>query len=164
MMQQRQVKNSLWWSGMRKEAPKLAYMNGSSTCHCGATILCGGDRDGLYLTPTVLENVRKKALLHKEEAFGPVASIIPFKDYEVALAEVDDGRFGLQVGVFTESLESAMSAWEQLNVGAVIVGDVPTWRADAMPYGGTKDSGTGREGLRYAIDEMSELRLLVMRR
>ncbi|MED5372927.1 MAG: aldehyde dehydrogenase family protein [Myxococcota bacterium] len=130
----------------------------------GATILCGGDRDGLYLTPTVLENVRKKALLHKEEAFGPVASIIPFKDYEVALAEVDDGRFGLQVGVFTESLESAMSAWEQLNVGAVIVGDVPTWRADAMPYGGTKDSGTGREGLRYAIDEMSELRLLVMRR
>lgn len=130
----------------------------------GATILCGGDREGTYLEPTILENVRKKALLHKEEAFGPVACIVPFKEYSEALPDVDEGRYGLQVGIFTNDLANAMEAWETLNVGGIIVGDVPTWRADAQPYGGVKDSGMGREGLRYAIEEMSVTRLLVIKR
>jgi acyl-CoA reductase-like NAD-dependent aldehyde dehydrogenase len=130
----------------------------------GATILCGGDREGTYLEPTILENVRKKALMHREEAFGPVACIVPFKDYSEALPDVNDGRFGLQIGVFTNDLSAAMEAWETLDVGAVIVGDVPTWRAEAMPYGGVRDSGVGREGLRCAIEGMSETRLLVIKR
>lgn len=130
----------------------------------GATILCGGDREGTYLEPTILENVRNKALLHKEEAFGPVACIVPFKEYSEALPDVDESRYGLQVGIFTNDLANAMEAWETLEVGGIVIGDVPTWRADAMPYGGVKDSGIGREGLRFAIEEMSETRLLVIKR
>ena len=89
---------------------------------------------------------------------------MPFKDYSEALPDVNDGRFGLQIGVFTNDLSAAMEAWETLDVGAVIVGDVPTWRAEAMPYGGVRDSGVGREGLRCAIEGMSETRLLVIKR
>ena len=102
--------------------------------------------------------------MHREEAFGPVACIVPFKDYSEALPDVNDGRFGLQIGVFTNDLSAAMEAWETLDVGSIIVGDVPTWRAEAMPYGGVRDSGVGREGLRYAIEGMSETRLLVIKR
>jgi acyl-CoA reductase-like NAD-dependent aldehyde dehydrogenase len=129
----------------------------------GATILCGGDREGRYMEPTLLENVKKGAKAHDEELFGPVACIAPFKELETALEKVNDSRYGLQAGIFTDSLEAAMLAWDMLEVGGVIVGDVPSWRVDSMPYGGTKDSGVGREGIRSAILEMTDQKLMVLR-
>ncbi|MFB9068631.1 aldehyde dehydrogenase family protein [Pseudofulvimonas gallinarii] len=129
----------------------------------GARILTGGERDGAMLQATLLDNVPRDARLYREEVFGPVAMIEPFDDFDSALHEVNDSRYGLQAGVFTDSLAHAMKAWDELDVGGVIVGDVPSWRVDNMPYGGVKDSGLGREGVRYAIRDMTETRLLVVR-
>ncbi len=129
----------------------------------GATILCGGTRDGAMLQPTVLENVAKDCAAYREEAFGPVALLSSFSDFDAALAEVNDSSFGLQAGIFTRDLYKAQKAWDELDVGGVIIGDVPSWRVDNMPYGGVKDSGLGREGVRYAIEDMTEIRLLVIR-
>ena len=130
----------------------------------GARVLCGGGRRGALLEPTLLEDVPRDEPLCAEEAFGPVAVLAPFDDFDAALAEINDSRYGLQAGVFTRDLERAMRAWESLEVGGVIVGDVPSWRVDHMPYGGVKESGFGREGIRWAMEEMSEVRLLVVRR
>ncbi len=130
----------------------------------GAKLLCGGHRDGAMLTPAVLENVAKSEPLYAEEAFGPVAVLSKFRDFESALEEVNDSKFGLQAGVFTRDLEKALLAWEQLEVGGVVVGDVPSFRVDNMPYGGVKDSGLGREGIRWSIEDMTEPRLMVLRR
>jgi acyl-CoA reductase-like NAD-dependent aldehyde dehydrogenase len=129
----------------------------------GARLLCGGKREGAMLQATLLENVPADCELSAEEAFGPVAIIAPYRDYEAALAEVNNSKFGLQAGVFTANLNRAMRAWDVLDVGGVVIGDVPSWRVDHMPYGGVKDSGLGREGVRYAIEDMSELRLLIIR-
>jgi acyl-CoA reductase-like NAD-dependent aldehyde dehydrogenase len=101
--------------------------------------------------------------LSAKEAFGPVALLERFNEFEGALAAVNASDFGLQAGVFTDSLPHAMHAWDALEVGGVIVGDVPSIRVDNMPYGGVKNSGLGREGVRYAIEDMSEIRLLVIR-
>lgn len=101
--------------------------------------------------------------LYRKEAFGPVAGIEPFEDFDDALERVNDSDFGLQAGVFTASIAHAMRAWDRLEVGGVVVGDIPSFRVDNMPYGGVKDSGFGREGLRYAIEDMTEPRLLVIR-
>ena len=130
----------------------------------GATVLCGGSREGTLMQPTLLEGVPHSAKLYGEEAFGPVALLERFSDFEAALETANQSRFGLQAGVFTSDLDRAMLAWERLEVGGVIIGDVPAWRADSMPYGGVKDSGLGREGVRFAIEDMTEPRLLVMRR
>lgn len=129
----------------------------------GAKLLVGGERKGNMLAAALLENVPHDADLYRKEAFGPVAGIESFDDFDDALARVNDSDFGLQAGVFTGRLAHAMRAWDRLEVGGVVVGDVPSFRVDNMPYGGVKDSGSGREGLRYAIEDMTEPRLLVIR-
>jgi acyl-CoA reductase-like NAD-dependent aldehyde dehydrogenase len=132
-------------------------------CAAGATRLAGGKRVGRLLPATLLENVPRDARLQRQEAFGPVALLEPFDDFDTALDIVNDSDFGLQAGVFTGRLDHAMHAWDRLVVGGVIVGDVPSFRVDNMPYGGVKGSGLGREGVRYAIEDMTEPRLLVIR-
>ena len=129
----------------------------------GGKLLCGGKRNGNMLEAALLENVPTKCDLSAKEAFGPVALLERFNDFEQALASVNASDFGLQAGVFTSNLAHAMRAWDELEVGGVIVGDVPSIRVDNMPYGGVKNSGLGREGVRYAMDDMSEIRLLVIR-
>jgi acyl-CoA reductase-like NAD-dependent aldehyde dehydrogenase len=128
----------------------------------GATAVVRGERDGAYLAPTVLVDVPAGASVACQEAFGPVAVISRFSDFEEALDAVNDSRFGLQAGVFTNDLQHAWRAFDRLHVGAVLVNDAPTWRVDTMPFGGVKDSGFGREGIRYAIEDMTELRTLVL--
>ena len=130
----------------------------------GATVLCGGVRDGSCVAPTILEGVPHDAEASCEEVFGPVATIEGFDDFAEAIRLANASRYGLQTGVFTGDLRHAMLAFEDLEVGGVIVGDVPSLRVDAMPYGGAKESGVGREGVRYAIAEMTEPRLLVLKR
>jgi acyl-CoA reductase-like NAD-dependent aldehyde dehydrogenase len=129
----------------------------------GAKILCGGKRDGSMLEATVLENVPHDATVNCQEAFGPVALLAPFKKFDEALKRVNDSEFGLQAGVFTNDLTRTMQAWDVLEQGGVVVGDIPSFRVDNMPYGGIKRSGLGREGIRYAIEDMTESRLLVIR-
>jgi acyl-CoA reductase-like NAD-dependent aldehyde dehydrogenase len=134
-----------------------------SAVAAGATLLCGGERDGAMLQPTLLEDVPVDQPVCAEEAFGPVAVLSAFDDFDAALDQVNDSRYGLQAGVFTRDLYRAHRAWDRLEVGGVIIGDVPSWRVDNMPYGGVKDSGLGREGVRWAIEDMSEVRLMVVR-
>ncbi len=129
----------------------------------GGTILTGGRRQGALLEATLMEDVPKDSRLNREEAFGPVAVLSKFSSFKEALAEVNDSRFGLQTGIFTRDIYKAHLAWERLEVGGVIIGDIPSWRADQMPYGGVKDSGLGREGIRYAMEDLSEMRLMVLR-
>lgn len=129
----------------------------------GASLLCGGQREGAMLAATLLENVPESTHLYREEAFGPAAILSSFTDFDDALAQVNNSRFGLQAGIFTRDLYKAHKAWDTLEVGGVVIGDVPSWRVDHMPYGGVKDSGLGREGIRYAIEDMTEIRLLVVR-
>ncbi len=128
----------------------------------GAKVLAGGGRDGRTVEATLVERVPRSAKLSCQEVFGPVATLEPFADFGDALAAVNDSEFGLQAGVFTRDLHHAFRAWNELEVGGVIVNDVPSFRVDSMPYGGVKDSGLGREGVRYAIEEMTEPRLLVL--
>ncbi|MBN57699.1 aldehyde dehydrogenase family protein [Thalassolituus sp. UBA3500] len=129
----------------------------------GATLLCGGEREGNMLQASLFENVPADCDLSAEEAFGPVAILEPFDDYDTVLKKVNDSRYGLQAGIFTRDLYKAQKAWDELEVGGVVIGDVPSWRVDHMPYGGVKDSGIGREGIRYALEDMTELRLMVVR-
>jgi acyl-CoA reductase-like NAD-dependent aldehyde dehydrogenase len=129
----------------------------------GARVLCGGRRDGAMLDATVLEHVPVTADVCRQEAFGPVAVLSAFEDFDDALATVNDSAFGLQAGVFTRDLYKAQRAWDELEVGGVLIGDAPSWRVDNMPYGGVKDSGLGREGIRFAMEDMTEIRLLVIR-
>ncbi|MEW6520249.1 MAG: aldehyde dehydrogenase family protein [Thermodesulfobacteriota bacterium] len=129
----------------------------------GAKLLCGGRRQGAFLPATLLEDVPRQEKICRLEAFGPVAVLSPFASFDAALAEVNDSRFGLQAGIFTRDLYRAHQAWNELEVGGVVIGDIPSWRADQMPYGGVKDSGLGREGIRWAMEEMSEIRLMVIR-
>ena len=130
----------------------------------GATLLCGGKREGAMLEATLLEAVGRDAKLYTEEAFGPVAILSKFSDFGAALDEVNDSKFGLQAGVFTRDLFKMFEAWDRLDVGGVVIGDVPSYRVDNMPYGGVKDSGLGREGVRFAMEDMTEIRNLVIRR
>ncbi|SNC67539.1 Acyl-CoA reductase [Marinobacter sp. es.048] len=129
----------------------------------GATVLAGGERDGAMLQATLLENVPADTDVNCQEAFGPVAILSSFSDFNAALDEVNNSDFGLQAGIFTRDIYKIQRAWDELEVGGVVIGDVPSWRVDHMPYGGVKDSGIGREGVRYAIEDMTELRLLVVR-
>ena len=115
------------------------------------------------LDATVLEDVPHAARLNRMEAFGPVALLEPFEDFDAALAVVNNSDYGLQAGLFTDNLVHAMRAWDALDVGGVVVNDIPSFRVDNMPYGGVKRSGLGREGIRYAIEDMTERGLLVLR-
>ncbi|MDD3762428.1 MAG: aldehyde dehydrogenase family protein [Nevskiales bacterium] len=129
----------------------------------GARLLCGGQRHGAMLSPALLEQVPEDCALSREEAFGPVAMLSRFSDFDAALETVNDSRYGLQAGVFTRDLYKAQRAWDRLEVGGVVIGDVPSFRVDHMPYGGVKESGLGREGVAYAIEHLTEPRLLVVR-
>jgi len=130
----------------------------------GATVLCGGTRKGAMLDATLLEGAKPEHSIACKEAFGPVAVIAKFSDFDKALAEVNDSVFGLQAGIFTRDVYKIQKAWDVLEVGGVVIGDVPSWRVDHMPYGGVKESGLGREGIRFAMEDMTEIRLLILRR
>lgn len=129
----------------------------------GADVLCGGQRNGAMLQATVIEGAPSSSNINAEEAFGPVSLISPFDSYDDALKEVNNSQFGLQAGIFTRDLYKAHKAWNTLDVGGVVIGDVPSWRVDNMPYGGVKESGLGREGIKFAMEDMTELRLMVIR-
>ncbi|QIQ85638.1 aldehyde dehydrogenase family protein [Erythrobacter sp.] len=131
----------------------------------GASLLTGGGlSNGNMLEATLLENVPDDCAARNEEAFGPLAILRPFDSFDEALEQVNDSKFGLQAGIFTRDLFQVLDAWDRLDVGGVVVNDVPSYRVDNMPYGGVKDSGLGREGIRFAMEDMSEIRNLVVRR
>ncbi len=144
------------------EAKRLHQWIGSAA-KAGGRILCGGNRDGAMLEATIVENVPAGQALADEEAFGPAVVFQKFEKFDDALAVINDSKFGLQAGIFTNDIHRAMHAWDVLEVGGVVIGDVPSWRVDNMPYGGVKDSGLGREGVKFAIEDMTEIRLLVVR-
>ncbi|MFT4175428.1 MAG: aldehyde dehydrogenase family protein [Luteolibacter sp.] len=129
----------------------------------GAKVLCGGKREGAILEATLLENVPRGQKLIEEEAFGPVAVLGRFSNFSKALEEANDSRFGIHAGVFTNDLRHAALAWDELEVGGVLINEVPSWRVDHLPYGGVKDSGLGREGVRQTMEEMTEIRTFVLR-
>jgi acyl-CoA reductase-like NAD-dependent aldehyde dehydrogenase len=128
----------------------------------GGKILLGGKADGTYFAPTVLTDVPLSAQVCSNEAFAPLVVAFPFRELDDAIALVNDSMFGLQTGVFTNDLAGAWKAFAELEVGGVMINDVPTYRIDHMPYGGVKDSGQGREGLRWAIEDMTEIRIMVL--
>ncbi len=128
----------------------------------GAQLLCGGKRKGPMLEPTVLTGTRPEQKVNCQEIFAPVVTIEPYDSFEEALRLINSSPYGLQAGIFTRDAKLLFNAYDELEVGAVVAGDVPTFRIDHMPYGGVKDSGLGREGLRYAIEEMTEPKLMVM--
>jgi len=128
----------------------------------GARIVCGGGRDGAMVEPTILEKVRPELRISWLEAFAPIVVVYPYKNFDKALKEVNNSKYGLQAGVFTSDINKAFQAYEILDVGGVIVNDIPTFRIDHMPYGGIKESGFGREGLKYAIEEMTEMKLMAI--
>lgn len=128
----------------------------------GAKVLCGGKRKGSMVEPTVLTGTNPGQKVNREEVFGPVVTVEPYDNFDSALNTVNDSRYGLQAGVFTADQARIQQAFMRLDVGGVIVNEAPTFRADHMPYGGIKDSGLGREGVRYAMEEMTELKILVV--
>jgi acyl-CoA reductase-like NAD-dependent aldehyde dehydrogenase len=128
----------------------------------GARVLVGGKRNGPLLEPTVLTGTRPDMKVNCQEIFAPVVTVEPYDDFHAAVRQINNSPYGLQAGIFTRDVKLLFNAYEELEVGGVIAGDVPAFRIDHMPYGGVKDSGLGREGLRYAIEEMTEPKLLVM--
>ncbi|MHB2026065.1 MAG: aldehyde dehydrogenase family protein [Elusimicrobiota bacterium] len=129
----------------------------------GGRILCGGKRDGNVIVPTLIEDAPEACRLSCEEAFGPVATLEKTESRVSALAKMSQGSYGLQAGIFTNNMKFAFEAWKQIPVGGLIINDIPAFRSDAMPYGGIKDSGLGREGVRYAMEEFCDLRTLVLK-
>jgi len=130
----------------------------------GARCLVGGERRGRIVTPAVLENVDRDCRVYDNEVFGPVLVLESFADFDEALEIINDSRYGLQAGLFLRDIDKVHEAWNRLDVGGVVVNDVPAFRVDHMPYGGVKDSGLGREGIRFAIEDMTEIRMLAIRR
>jgi len=128
----------------------------------GARLLCGGHRQGSMLEPTVLTGTKHDMKVNCQEIFAPVVTVEPYQDFDQALRQINDSAYGLQAGIFTRDAKRMFQAYDELEVGGLVAGDVPSFRIDHMPYGGIKDSGLGREGLRYAIEEMTETKLLVM--
>lgn len=128
----------------------------------GAKVLTGGKARGRFFEPTVISNASKGSKICSEEAFAPLVTVFPYKDIDEALNEVNNSYYGLQAGIFTNDHRVIWKAFEKLDVGGVIVNDIPTFRVDNMPYGGIKESGFGREGIKYAIDEMTEIKVMVL--
>jgi len=128
----------------------------------GATVLVGGTRTGNLMQPTVLTNVKNAMRVCAQEVFAPLMTVVPYDDFCDAVRQVDDSDFGLQCGIFTRDIKHIWHAFDHIEVGGVIVNDVSSYRVDHMPYGGVKQSGFGREGVKYAIEEMTEPKLLVM--
>ncbi|MGI8403334.1 MAG: aldehyde dehydrogenase family protein, partial [Thermomicrobiales bacterium] len=130
----------------------------------GATILTGGKADGRFFEPTVIEHAKKESFVCSREAFAPLVTIFPVKSFSEGIDQLNDSEYGLQAGIFSNRLEQALTAFERVEAGGVIINDVPTYRIDHMPYGGVKSSGLSREGIRYAIEDMTEPRLMVLNR
>ncbi len=130
----------------------------------GAKILTGGEVTEGFFKPTVIENPSPESFVCSKEAFAPLVTIFPVKSFGEAVRKVNDSEFGLQAGVFTNNLEKALVAFENIEAGGVVINDIPTYRIDHMPYGGVKASGLGREGIKYAIEDMTEPRLMVFNR
>lgn len=130
----------------------------------GAILLTGGTRKGAMLDATLLENVAPDQDAYREEAFGPLAILSQFTDWDDAIEQVNNSKYGLQAGLFTNDIHKALNAWDDLDVGGVVINDVSSFRVDNMPYGGVKDSGLGREGVRFAIEDMTEIRNMVILR
>jgi glyceraldehyde-3-phosphate dehydrogenase (NADP+) len=128
----------------------------------GARVNVGGARSGALLEPTVLTDVTPSMKVSCHELFGPLLTVTPYTGFNDALAALNDSEYGLQAGVFTQDVNKIFRAYRELEVGAVLANEIPTFRADHMPYGGVKESGVGREGVRYAIEDMTELKLLVL--
>jgi glyceraldehyde-3-phosphate dehydrogenase (NADP+) len=146
------------------EALEKAQARIEAAVTAGAMLVHGGSVRGACLEATILENVPHDAELWCEEAFAPVVVLESYRDFDAALAQVNASRFGLQAGIFTRDLDRGFRAYEALEVGGVLINQVPTWRVENMPYGGVKESGFGREGIRFAMEEMTELRSLIVRR
>lgn len=130
----------------------------------GARLLTGGKADGRFYEPTVIVDASRESFICSREAFAPIVTVFPVESFDAALEAANDSVFGLQAGVFTNDVEHAFQAFDRLDVGGVILNDIPVYRIDHMPYGGVKDSGLSREGIRYAIEDMTETRLLVVNR
>src|SRR4249920_3054039 len=145
----------------RKEVDRIAAWVDEAVDQ-GAEVLTGGKGDGPFFQPTLLSRTTPEMKVRCEEIFGPVCTITPYQTFEEALAEVNNSKYGLQAGVFTNDINRAFEAHRTLDVGGVIVNDVSAFRADQMPYGGSKESGFGREGLRFAMEEMTEPRIMVL--
>jgi acyl-CoA reductase-like NAD-dependent aldehyde dehydrogenase len=128
----------------------------------GGSIVVGGKRNGANYPPTVLTGVPADAKVCAEEVFGPVMVVAPVANDAAAFAAVNDSKYGLQAGIFTHNLQTAFTAHRTLRVGGVIIGDVPSYRADQMPYGGVKESGVGREGVRSAMEDYTDPRVMVL--
>lgn len=129
----------------------------------GAVLYCGGERDGAFYTPTVLSDVPQGSRIEWDEVFGPVVSLHPVRDAEEAVKRANQTHFGLQAGVFTKDLDKAFDLIHRLQVGGVMVNDSSDYRIDAMPFGGVKQSGLGREGVRHAVGEMTETKVVCFR-
>lgn len=134
-----------------------------SAVEAGATLLCGGHRQGAMMDATLLKQVPSDHPLSCEEAFGPVAILETFSNFDEGIELANRSDYGIHTGVFTPRIDHAMRAWDELETGGVLINEVPSWRVDNMPYGGVKDSGLGREGIRYAMEDMTEIRSLVIR-
>lgn len=145
-----------------KEAERL-HMWVEEAVAAGGKLLCGGTREGAMLEATLLEHVPDDQKICVEEAFGPAAVLSKFSNWDEAIRIVNDSKFGLQAGIFTRDYYKVQQAWDEMDVGGVVLGDVPSYRVDNMPYGGVKDSGLGREGIRFAMEDMTEIRNLVIR-
>ncbi|WP_285396028.1 aldehyde dehydrogenase family protein [Lysinibacillus sp. fls2-241-R2A-57] len=128
----------------------------------GAIIATGGESEGNILQPTVLLNVKSEQKVSCQEVFAPIVSIMKFTSIQEAFDQVNDSKYGLQAGIYTDNIHVALQATQKLHVGGVIINDIPTFRLDHLPYGGVKESGMGREGLKYAIEEMTEMKLVVI--
>ena len=146
-----------------KEATRLKRWIDAAVAR-GGRLLAGGGCDGQMLEATLVEDVPADCDVVTEEAFGPVVVLSKFSDWKAALAEVNASKFGLQAGLFTRDLHKVLEAWDELDIGGIVVNDVSSYRVDNMPYGGVKDSGLGREGVRFAMEDMSEIRNMVIRR
>ena len=147
---------------INEDAARRATSWVDDAASAGAKILAGGKRTGALMEPTVLSHTKSNMRVNCEEVFAPVVVIEPYDQFDEALRRVNDSPYGLQAGLFTRDAKLIFQAYEELEVGGLIVGDMSSFRIDHMPYGGVKDSGIGREGLRYAIEEMTEPRLLVL--
>ena len=144
-----------------KEARRIESWIAEAKNH-GARVLTGGQRKGAFVDATWLENVSKEDSVYCDEVFGPVAILERFSTFKEAVDKINDSDFGLQAGVFTNNIHHAFYAWNEMEVGGVVIGDIPSMRVDSMPYGGVKNSGLGREGIRYAMEDMTEIRLMVL--
>ncbi|NNE66933.1 MAG: aldehyde dehydrogenase family protein [Pyrinomonadaceae bacterium] len=146
-----------------KHAAEIAIESISEAVEDGAELVCGGKLEGSFVEPTLIRNPKQESTVVSEEIFAPVATIEPFEDFDEAIRMANSSRFGLQAGVFSKDEGRIRQASISLQYGGVVINDVPTFRIDNMPYGGIKDSGCGREGVRFAMEEMSDLKLVVTR-